>query len=510
MVIRLLIILSFFYASWSFSQCAPGDNLQEIVVDSVSVDNMGNVNICWQGSPDPHIAYYTIFMVNPNTSANDSIGFVPVPGDICYTIPYGNAENNSDTRSNQYGIVAVDTCDNPSPLGGNYHNTIFLEHTTNICDATIALRWNAYDDFNTGPNVTYQIFASENGGNFMLDGTTNDVSYTFTNVNGPFTYRFFVRAVENNGAGPYSSSSNIITVNANFLQEPAFNYLFTGTVINNSQIDLSFYVDTTADITTYRIQRSANNGTSFVTIDSIDFSSGMNPLVEYSDLNVDADQLSYTYRIVPVNECGDEKEASNDGKTILLSVTPNEANFSNALTWTTYEDWLGGVLTYNIYRSIGGNWQLIHTQNGTEDAIYLDDLTDIITGDGTFCYRIEAIEQDTVHVGTLPPAAESSSNIYCTVYQPVIHIPSAFNPSSSLNPVFRPSLIYSDTENYQFSVYNSSGQLIFETTDINDAWDGSYQNTGSTKQLGVYVYSIQYQSADGETYSKKGRITLVN
>ena len=139
------------------------------VVDSISVDTAGNVTLCWEPVVDPDIVYYTIFMVNPLTGANDSIDSIPATSN-CYTITAGS--NNSDIESVEYGVVAIDACDNPSPVGVNYHNTMYLENTVDICSATILLSWNPYDDFNSGTNVLYNIYVSENGGPYLLAGTS--------------------------------------------------------------------------------------------------------------------------------------------------------------------------------------------------------------------------------------------------------------------------------------------------------------------------------------------------
>jgi len=114
------------------------------VVDSITVDLVGNITICWQPIADPDLEFYTIFMVNPLTQANDSIDSVAI-GATCYTLPFGS--NNSDFESIQLGVVGVDICNNNSAVGTNYHNTMFLEESFDVCEASVSLSWNAYDDF---------------------------------------------------------------------------------------------------------------------------------------------------------------------------------------------------------------------------------------------------------------------------------------------------------------------------------------------------------------------------
>ena len=67
------------------------------------------------------------------------------------------------------------------------------------------------------------------------------------------------------------------------------------------------------------------------------------------------------------------------------------------------------------------------------------------------------------------------------------HIPNAFTPNGDgNNEVFKPVLI--NYQNYELRIYNRWGELMFQTTDVNEGWDGTYN--GSPVQQGVYLYDI--------------------
>lgn len=479
------------------------------IVDSITVDIAGNVTICWQTIPDPDVVSYTIFMVNPITGANDSINTVLHPGN-CFTIPAGM--NNSDFEIIQLGVVAIDACNNPSPVGVNYHNTMVLSNSVNICDASIDLEWNPYDDFTSGTNVLYRIFVSINAGPFILAGTTNDTDYTYNGIVQGSTYDFYVRAVENGGAGPISSSSNDVQINTiNFLKDPQFNYVFRATVIDSQEINLQFYVDTAADVSYYTIKRRMDPGFSYEVIGTISAYAGMNPLVTYVDNDVDAKNNHYYYEIETVNTCGAVKMTSNLGKTIWLRAEADEVGAVNTLTFTHYEDWAGDVQEYEIYRAIGGVWD--PTPIGVvapfaDTATFQDHILDLTQGNGEFCYRVMAIENSAVHVGGLPDAY-SESNESCVVVQPLIYVPNAFMPLSPYNYEFKPVLTFSDPNYYLFQIYNKWGQLIFETEDLNEAWLGTFENGSNQCQSDSYVYRIKFSAANGEEYQKTGVVTLL-
>ena len=63
-------------------------------------------------------------------------------------------------------------------------------------------------------------------------------------------------------------------------------------------------------------------------------------------------------------------------------------------------------------------------------------------------------------------------------------------------------------KSYSLSVYNRFGQELFQSTDINTRWDGSFK--GAYMPLGTYYYMIVYSTAGSNTqYIKKGDVALV-
>ena len=135
---KLLLIILLIVAGFELkANCATGF-VADPVVDSITVDIAGNVTICWQAVVAPDISHYAIYMYNPITGANDSIDQVAAPGN-CFTLPA--ALNNSDFETVELSVVALDNCPipNSSTSGVNYHNTILLQNTVNICSASIDL-----------------------------------------------------------------------------------------------------------------------------------------------------------------------------------------------------------------------------------------------------------------------------------------------------------------------------------------------------------------------------------
>lgn len=88
-----------------------------------------------------------------------------------------------------------------------------------------------------------------------------------------------------------------------------------------------------------------------------------------------------------------------------------------------------------------------------------------------------------------------------------IAIPSAFTPNGDgLNDLLGPLNAYKATD-LLFRVYNRAGQMVFETRDWNQKWNGTI---GSVKQgTGVYVWVLEYTDPLKKRISLKGTSALI-
>ncbi len=74
-----------------------------------------------------------------------------------------------------------------------------------------------------------------------------------------------------------------------------------------------------------------------------------------------------------------------------------------------------------------------------------------------------------------------------------------------VNATFRP--VYQDVVTFHLQIYNRWGQLIFETDDINNGWDGRFN--GNIAAEGVYVWIAKGKYVSGREFSKSGSVLLV-
>ncbi len=91
---------------------------------------------------------------------------------------------------------------------------------------------------------------------------------------------------------------------------------------------------------------------------------------------------------------------------------------------------------------------------------------------------------------------------------PEIFIPNAFSPNEDKsNDILRVRGNYISKENFIFRVFNRLGNLVFETTDPSQGWNGYFND--SPCDPGVFVYYLNLDCLDGQSYFKKGNITIL-
>lgn len=88
-----------------------------------------------------------------------------------------------------------------------------------------------------------------------------------------------------------------------------------------------------------------------------------------------------------------------------------------------------------------------------------------------------------------------------------IFVPNAFTPNGDGTNDVLHLLPFGNFELISFQIYNRWGELVYETENINQGWDGIYK--GFEQEVGSYVYYIKARSPLGKLTEFKGNVTLV-
>ena len=470
------------------------------VLDSISVVDSIRVILGWEPSPSIDAASTIIYrhdnvwieigrvFGNQNTSFEDNT-------------------HNPCEETKQYAITTVDGCDNESP--GTYNtplNPILLHNITYMtCPARNSLSWEPYIN-PVQPLEKYQIWFADSSGDILIGETSSEeLSYNHTNIDNDTQYSYFIRAI----FGSFTSTSctkSIIT--GNFI-EPDSIYLANADVLHdNNFIELTIDVDLDPNTCTWQIMRSEAGGviqTLLATLSRNDVDTS--PYI-YLDTTANGSEGFYNYSIKVYDSCDALSLVSDTMKTIYLTGEQLSID-ENELTWNTFKGFDGGVSRYYIFRILSdGVIPIIPFDSvSSADTNYIDDVSSIAADETIFSYWIQAIEGDSNSFGY---KETSNSNIISFFKETDFYFPNAFRPGSNIdaNRIFKPTAIGFGGSGYLLQIYNRWGQLIFESTDYEVGWDGTYNNNISPQ--GAYVYRLIYKNVFDISKQQRGTVMLVN
>jgi gliding motility-associated-like protein len=88
----------------------------------------------------------------------------------------------------------------------------------------------------------------------------------------------------------------------------------------------------------------------------------------------------------------------------------------------------------------------------------------------------------------------------------ILTLPNAFAPGRGVNNLFK--VIKRGTATLRhFRVYDRWGVVVFQTSNIDEGWDGTFK--GVPQPVGVYIYDVSAVSNTGKEFTKSGNVTLL-
>ena len=88
-----------------------------------------------------------------------------------------------------------------------------------------------------------------------------------------------------------------------------------------------------------------------------------------------------------------------------------------------------------------------------------------------------------------------------------VKLSNGFSPNGDgKNETFR-ILSAGSIELISFKIFNRWGNIVFETNNIEDAWDG--KRNGKDQNSGTYIYYIEAKDKDGKFIERHGNFTLL-
>ena len=90
------------------------------------------------------------------------------------------------------------------------------------------------------------------------------------------------------------------------------------------------------------------------------------------------------------------------------------------------------------------------------------------------------------------------------------YLPNAFSPNQdNTNEQFRGKGLFEGISEFEMTIWNRWGELVFRTDDPNAGWNGLRMNSGAALPGGVYVYLVKFRGPRGQNYQYEGFATLL-
>jgi gliding motility-associated-like protein len=466
-------------------------------VQYVSVGDSGQT-IFWYWSDSPETYGYIIYVfMNGNYIPIDTLFDDSV---YIYTDTISNV--NPDTGAVYYSVAAFDSCFNTGTIYQPPHHSIFLQvQPPGICQQYIELEWTPYENWIGGPYPggasTYHIYAgaSETSTYFIGNVDGNLTNYSHLNTLPYDTVCFTVFGIS--AISGWIAESNTVCVPTNNFNGANDFYIHNVSVDTGSgAVDIFYSMQPTADIVNLQLQRSTDNF-NYSTIVQFPAPADLTIINSYTDATANTSSQSYYYRLLATDSCG-RRDTSTVGRTILL-LGYAFSDFTNYVAWNpSYIDY-ASVVGYDVNHNIGMGYETVTFTGNT----FFEE--QIIQPEETPCYFVEA--KDTlIFPNGETEVVYSTSNQICLYAAAQVIAPNAFAPEG-VNNVFLPLIFAEDYSAYVFSVYNRWGELIFQSNDITQGWDGKHD--GKLVPQGAYAWTVSLVEGGGSRKLEKGMVLVV-
>jgi gliding motility-associated-like protein len=144
------------------------------------------------------------------------------------------------------------------------------------------------------------------------------------------------------------------------------------------------------------------------------------------------------------------------------------------------------------YPSCNGDWITYTYPNTTFDTVFIKPAISIIDNPEDIIEDIHVNDS----IDSILPSPEPS---FDTIVEQYCFIPNSFTPDGNeynniFHPVFSDGFIFN---NFYFAIYNVWGELVYESSDPEGYWDGSYGNKNCSTGVYVYVVNVNNKMISG-------------
>lgn len=277
---------------------------------------------------------------------------------------------------------------------------------------------------------------------------------------------------------------------------------------------------------------------------SIDYSTGIdteiNLIVDDQCGNSNSDQMMVFIPAVPIQvvTSGDTTICLNEGVLLTASAVggvgelilsweggSNQSDFYVTPTVTSayrlfVQDQCGNSATVNVQVNVDFIVPNFNSAYLSDDVVELTNLLSdsVMTfwefSDGTISDDYNAIHRfNTVDEWVATLHAYSANGCHSEVSQTfqatgAVFIPSAFTPNADgINDFWKP--VGRDLVSYHIIVFNRNGEIIFESRDMEEFWDGGVRGGDYFVPNGIYSFTLKATDARYNSFERSGHIQII-
>lgn len=441
---------------------ASNNSIESIQVKRVEMLEDGKIAMLYNGVEKVSTEIFYSEINGPYTTSGQTYS-VAQPGNIIID------KNLTTEKEYKIKLSSEDNC------GGRKDSrevkTMVLEVTP--LEGEISLKWSRYIDDNDF--VGYQLF--RDGAPIQSFTSIDELTFSDKDLDCNRTYKYQIVASTsqvNSFSAP--KSEKMLSSTPDNIEGASV------TVADNNVITADVVLGENGLTNSYNliVERSEQGSANFVKI-----SDDQNQDLRFEDNDVNTAATSYCYRFKYENSCQLSTDFTEPVCSILLRQSPQELTWNNAVPFTE------GLDSYAV----------IQNESNTQTPVGLStnyqlDLTNQPKTE--FSFRITARSEN----GNLI----SFSNLIRYEQNVTLLIPDAFTPNGdNLNEKFEIKGLF--VNSFQILIFNRWGQVVFQSSDILDSWDGTIN--GANAPGGYYTYKTEITDIENKPFVKEGTVSLI-
>lgn len=489
-----------------------------------------SITVAWYASPDD-VTEIVVNSVEPKGVTIESEALQSfngnTDGEMTFKIEDFNTVFGADAYNKPVSLMTTvyNSAGNNSDKLSYYHSSMFAKTSYLDCDDGFTIEWTPYE----GKGITleqYELYQIKSDEDLFISKTFNFDKLKM-NVNF-FTQQevcYYIKAVYTDFYGnKQSANSNKTCIELPEWPSPEYINPDYITALDDGNLKMSFTVP--GEYWIYDLVKFANTEFDWDISSVMENNDGLTERLRSGEITTG--NLTYTtsdteaatnrnnYLLYVYQGCDKSKDSN------FIYTVENAAYLSNIvleqvsgeygkcdLKWNSLEKWVGGVYEYNIYRSISGSeFELIESLPAGTSFYnsYSDDIRPYSKTAGEICYYVEAVEGENGNV--LEPGM-SKSNTVCITNEARVFVPNTLVPNSNnwVNRKVKPVMSFVSADEYQFSVFDQWGNLMFDTQDVKESWDGKID--GKYLNQACYTYYLKYKPVGEDVIEQRGIINII-